>query len=162
MSQMVRLVAMSREETDEYLEEDVGVLARENVEAGFWGRAEALRRARQSQKSILPEGAETKGHHFFHVLDRATENKVGMAWLHENLASDPPTGFIFDIQIDETLRRQGYGEATMRAIETLASRMGLASLGLHVFAHNTHARRLYRKLGYTTRSLNMIKVLPRP
>jgi ribosomal protein S18 acetylase RimI-like enzyme len=47
----------------------------------------------------------------------------------------------------------------MLALEALATDLGLRYLGLHVFAHNPGARQLYEKLGYTVRSLNMIKNL---
>lgn len=43
----------------------------------------------------------------------------------------------------------------------LATDLGLRYLGLHVFAHNRGALQLYEKLGYTVRSLNMLKTLDR-
>jgi ribosomal protein S18 acetylase RimI-like enzyme len=159
MPQQVQLLRMTSDEIQAYLDRDVSVLARENVAAGYWGEAEALRRAAQAHKRLLPQGPATEGHHFFRVVDRLSGNKVGMAWLYEDTDADPATGYIYDLAIDETLRRRGYGEATMKAVEAIALEMGLSSLGLHVFAHNIVARRLYEKLGYTTRSMNMVKLL---
>lgn len=118
-----------------------------------------MERARKMHANTLPQGATTAGYHFFHVMDSATDGRVGWVWIYNDLGSHPPTGFIYDLAIDEAFRRHGYGEATMHALEALASEMGLRSMGLHVYAHNLAARRLYEKLGYTVRSLNMIKFL---
>jgi ribosomal protein S18 acetylase RimI-like enzyme len=159
MPQRVQLVRMTTEEIQAYIERDIAVFARENVAAGYWGEEEALRRSVQAHQRILPEGPGTKGHHFFRTVDGPKGEQVGLAWLRQDSETDPPTGFIYDLAIDALFQGRGYGEATMRALETIAVEMGLASLGLHVFAHNIAARRLHEKLGYTTRSLNMVKPL---
>jgi ribosomal protein S18 acetylase RimI-like enzyme len=158
----VRLIPMTNEEIEQYLERDLAVLARENVLAGYWGEEEALERARKAHHNTLPQGAMTAGHHFFHAMDSVTNEKVGLLWIFHDLVSRPPTGFIYDLVIDEGVRRRGYGEATMHALEDLASEAGLRSIGLHVYGHNHAACRLYEKLGYTVRSFNMIKPLEQP
>jgi ribosomal protein S18 acetylase RimI-like enzyme len=159
MPQRVQLVRMTTDEIQSYIKRDVAVFARENVTAGYRGKEEALSRSEQAHERILPEGPETKGHHFFRAVDGPTGEQVGVAWLREDPEADPPAGFIFDLAIDESCQGRGYGEAVLRALETIAAQMGLAALGLHVFAHNLAARRLYEKLGYTTRSVNVVKPL---
>lgn len=161
MPPMVRLVPMTPDEVEEYLRRDLAVLARENVAAGYWGQAEAEERARKSQARTLPGGPATAGHHFFHIQDPTVNQKVGWLWLFEDQEARPPTGFIYDLAVEEPFWRRGYAEAALLALEAMARERGLESLGLHVFAHNASARRLYDKVGYTTRSLNMIKAVGR-
>ncbi len=47
----------------------------------------------------------------------------------------------------------------MLALEDKAMELGLASLALHVFAHNPAAISLYEKLGYQVKGYNMTKAL---
>ena len=161
MPASVRLVRMTLEQAEDYLERDVQLFVREDVAAGYWSAEEALVKARNAHTSLLPLGPDTEGHHFFTIVDAGSGEAVGSTWLHEDHSLNPPIGYIFDIVIEEPLRRQGYGEGTMLALEALATDLGLGYLGLHVFAHNPGARQLYEKLGYTVRSLNMTKTLDR-
>jgi ribosomal protein S18 acetylase RimI-like enzyme len=46
-------------------------------------------------------------------------------------------------------------------VEAQARSLGMASVGLHVFAHNPEAIRVYERLGFRTTSLNMLKPLER-
>jgi ribosomal protein S18 acetylase RimI-like enzyme len=84
---------------------------------------------------------------------------VGVLWFRANLDSATPSGFIFDIEIDESHRRKGYARQAMQQLEEIARKMGLRQLELHVFAFNEGARSLYESLGYTVTSLNMAKRL---
>ena len=80
-----------------------------------------------------------------------------MIWMkHE---APRPQGFIFDISLEEAQRGKGYGRQVMLALEEIAKGMGLETLALHVFAHNTPAMKLYEKLGYEVVSQNMMKKL---
>ena len=162
MPPSVRLVQMTSEQAEDYLERDVNQLAQENVAAGYWSPDEALERSRKTHTNLLPLGPATEGHHFFTIVDSGSGEAVGSTWLHEDHSVNPPTGFIFDIDIYESRRRRGYGERTMLALEALATVHGLRHLGLHVYAHNAGARCLYEKLDYAIRSLNMIKTLDKP
>ena len=64
-----------------------------------------------------------------------------------------------DIVIDEPYRRRGYGQAAMLALEDSVRSLGLRGIALHVFGHNTAARALYERLGYTVTNINMAKRL---
>ena len=50
----------------------------------------------------------------------------------------------------------------MLALEEIAKEMGIETLALHVFAHNTVAMNLYKNLGYEVASQNMKKMLVTP
>ena len=66
-------------------------------------------------------------------------------------------GFIFDFVIDEAFRGKGYGKESLKALEKYASKLRVEDLSLHVFAHNTVAVALYRKMGYKVTSLKIAK-----
>jgi len=69
------------------------------------------------------------------------------------------SAFIYDVRIGEEFQRRGYATQAFQALETLAREMGLAAISLHVFGHNTAARRLYEKLGFITQSVFMAKAI---
>jgi ribosomal protein S18 acetylase RimI-like enzyme len=87
------------------------------------------------------------------------EQAVGLIWMRVNLDRPIPSGFIFDLRIDEKFRGKGYGKQAMLLIEEKARELGLKSIGLHVFAYNQVAKNLYESIGYEISSLNMIKKL---
>lgn len=159
MSSEIRLAPMTGEEFERYLERGIAEYAQENVKAGYWSESEAPDKARESFQRLLPEGIATPNQYLFHIQETATGEQVGAIWLSANVAAARPSGFIYDLFIDEKYRRRGYARQAMLAIEQRARELGLSSMGLHVFAHNTSAKRLYDLLGYQVRSLNMIKEL---
>ncbi|QGM30583.1 GNAT family N-acetyltransferase [Bacillus sp. N3536] len=53
-------------------------------------------------------------------------------------------------------------EMATKAIEELQERvkeLGMNSIGLSLFGNNKNAQRLYEKMGYTTSSISMYKLL---
>lgn len=156
---MVRLIPMTPQEFDAFLENDIREYAKEQVRAGYWSEAEALPRSRKEHKALLPDGLKSKFHHLYTIQETEHGEAVGVLWLRANLDSSRASGFIFDIEIGEPFRRKGYARQAMLELEKVARAMGLQQLALHVFAHNEGARALYENLGYTVASLNMIKPL---
>ena len=154
---MVRLVPMLESELAAYIEKTVPNYAAENVKAGYWPEEEALEKSRKVFGDLLPDGVKSKGQHIFHVEDAETNERVGVIWLNARTDIPRPSGFIYDIEMDESFRGKGYGKQTMLAIEEKARELGLMSIGLHVFAHNAVAKGLYEKIGYEVRSQNMVK-----
>jgi len=154
---MVRLIPMTESEFEVYLEKTVPEYAAENVKAGYWSEEDALERSRKVYAELLPQGVQTENNHLFRIQLEDGGEKIGIVWMkHE---SPRPHGFIFDIMLDEVQRGKGYGKQAMRALEETAKELGLESLGLHVFAHNTPAMKLYKALGYEITSQNMVKSL---
>lgn len=66
---------------------------------------------------------------------------------------------MYDIEVAEEQRGRGYGRALMLLAERVARETGEELLGLHVFAGNTPAIRLYESLGYRTTYVNSAKAL---
>lgn len=68
---------------------------------------------------------------------------------------------IFLLYVMPEHRRQGIGTALMHHIENWARNRGDRQIGLQVFLANHNALNLYKKLGYQTQSLWMVKPLHR-
>ena len=132
--------------------------AGEHVKAGNWSASEALAKARKSIEDLLPDGVDTREHHLFTIMDSTGKQAVGVLWLGVNPRMQD-AGFIYDLEIDEPFRRQGYATAAMKALEEKARQLGMAKLALHVFGHNAKARSLYEKLGYGVTDISMAKEL---
>jgi ribosomal protein S18 acetylase RimI-like enzyme len=85
------------------------------------------------------------------------EQKVGMIWFFADYSG--AKAFIYDFLIDEPFRRQGLGKQALLALEEKVKALNLNVLALHVFAHNTGARKLYEQLGYAVTNISMSKKL---
>ncbi|MFI5889794.1 GNAT family N-acetyltransferase [Actinoplanes sp. NPDC051513] len=113
----------------------------------------AARSAADTYAQLLPEEFATPGHHFWYAYDG--ERRVGFLWVKVTRE----TAFVYSVAVEEDLRRQGYGRAIMLAAERWCHANSLTRIGLHVFAHNTGARALYERLGFTETGRNMAKDL---
>ena len=156
---MVRLVPMTQDDFDLFLEHDIREYALERAQAGFWTEGEALEQSRKAHHGLLPQGLETPHHCLYTIQESEHGKAVGVIWMQVTLDAPRPSGFILDIEIDEPFRRKGYARQAMLELEAIARVMGIRQLGLNVFAQNTGARTLYGSLGYTVVSLNMLKPL---
>ncbi len=149
---------MTQEHYEAWLPGSVADYAHEHVVSGRWSEAESLEKSREEHQRLLPQGPATPGHHLWSIVRATDREPVGMLWIQ---VMDKPTrrAFIFNIEIDERFRRRGYALQAMTRLEDEARHMGLESIGLHVFGHNTAARPLYEKLGYVATNINMSKLL---
>jgi ribosomal protein S18 acetylase RimI-like enzyme len=154
---MIRLVPMTETELEMHLEKTIPEYAAENVAAGYWSEEEALERSRKAFANLLPQGVKTENNYLFRIQLEESGDKIGMIWMkHE---TPRPHGFIYDIALDEEQRGKGYGKQTMLALEEVARELGLKTIGLHVFANNMAAMKLYKGMGYEVTSQNMTKKL---
>ncbi len=148
---------MTPSEYEAFLKRLIPEYAEDNVRAGYWAESEALEKSRQETEKLLPQGLQTENHYLYTLYDG--DQAVGMIWLRVDLDRPIKSGFIFDLYVEEGFRGHGYGKQAMLLIEQKARALGLTSLGLHVFASNPVARKLYENVGYEVSSLNMIKTL---
>jgi ribosomal protein S18 acetylase RimI-like enzyme len=151
------LKSMTQSEFKEYKEFLIKDYARENVEAGYWDEADSEAQSRKAVEGLLPEGITTPNHYIYTV--RNDDARVGVIWMRATQDAALKSGFIFDITIETEHRGKGYGRQAMHLIEAKARELGLTQIGLHVFANNSVARKLYESLGYETKSMNMTKNL---
>lgn len=156
---MIRLVPMSEKEFLPFIEKSILSYAVENVKAGYWLEEDSLEKSRKEHNDLLPEGVNSSGQYLFQIEDVDTNEKVGIIWLNARTNIPRPLGFIYNIELDEAFRGRGYGKQAMLAIEEKARDLGLKSIALHVFSHNTIAKSLYEKIGYQVKSMNMTKSL---
>jgi len=155
----VQLVPMAEADFKAYRAQVIPEYADEQVRTGNWTPQEARARAEQQFQELLPKGVATEHHYLFSVLAAENGAKVGLLWVALNARGGRRTAFIYDCVVFEAHRRQGYGQAALRALEAMARGWSVQSIGLHVFAHNTGAQALYQKAGYVVTDRQMSKRL---
>jgi GNAT superfamily N-acetyltransferase len=152
----VTLEPMSESVYETWRERSVREYAAENVKSGRWTEDEALDRSAEDFVQLLPDGLTSPGNYLWTVRSDAGDD-VGILWVDTNRR--PGQAFIYDIEMDESRRGQGFGTATLLALEDWARSGGISSIGLHVFGHNTGAWQLYKRMGYVETSVQMEKHL---
>ncbi|MEV8587225.1 GNAT family N-acetyltransferase [Streptomyces sp. NPDC051180] len=119
---------------------------------------QARTKAEDSHRRYLPEGLATPGV-AIHVVVREGR-PAGFLWTGRiELEPGRWAAFVYDIEVEEDQRGRGLGRALMLLAERVASEAGETRIGLHVFAGNTPAIRLYESLGYRTTLVNSAKEL---
>ena len=158
----VILVPMTEDEFEAYLLWAIPDYAQDNVRSGSWAESEAMQKAEEQFRELLPQGLHTPDNYHFSIRDPGrNSSSVGMLWFR--LFGDRPgtPAFLFQFWIDEAFRRRGYGLAALRALEDEVEALGGSTVQLHVFGHNAPARALYEKAGYVVTNLNMAKAVGR-
>ncbi|MER5732547.1 GNAT family N-acetyltransferase [Streptomyces sp. NPDC002138] len=126
--------------------------------AGSW-EARGLSPEAAHAKSVadhagqLPQGPDTPGVDIL-VLE-AAGIPVGRIWIGRSEGR----AYVFDVEVAAEQRGHGHGRSLMLLAEGAVRAAGLATLGLHVFAGNTPAERLYESLGYRYTAVNFAKDL---
>ncbi|GHF39567.1 N-acetyltransferase [Streptomyces mashuensis] len=119
------------------------------------GLPEAVARAKadRDHATALPAGPDTPGT----VLRALTSGgqDVGTLWV----ALKEDAGFVFLVKVGAAHRGRGHGRTLMRLAERECLAAGARTLGLHVFAANTPAVRLYDSLGYWPTAFHFYKPL---
>ena len=131
--------------------------AREKVANGSWSEREAPARAKAENKTLLPQGFATNGHHIRRIEDQDTGNLIAWIWVALATEGPPDLAWLFDIETLPEHRGQGLGRSVMQLAE--AEALGCTRLGLHVFATNKVAHHLYESCGYQVTDLSMVKAL---
>lgn len=148
---------MTPEEFARWHETAVEAYARSWTERGVPAE-QAMRKSRSDHARDLPDGLRTEGAHF-HVLVHGGV-VVGHIWVTvRGGGRGEPAGYVLDVEVGEEHRGHGFGRALMLRAEHITLDAGIRSLGLHVFAENTPALRLYESLGYRTTRLHLAKPL---
>jgi ribosomal protein S18 acetylase RimI-like enzyme len=146
--------------------------AEENVAAGRWPAEGALARSAEAYERLLPQGLATPNQHLFSMHEGVAGAQaqgggagaeigaeIGVLWLAVTEHPGGRSGYVYEVEVWSEHRRRGHARGAFLALEALAREMGLADIGLHVFAHNHEAQALYRALGYEPTGINMQKRL---
>lgn len=156
---MVDLVPMDKATYQAYLDRAIPNYAQENVQSGRWSPDLALQRAEEEYRQLLPDGLASRDQYFFSIKDKESGKNVGILWFGIQERGGKRGAFVYDVEIDEQFRRQGYGEQAFLAMEEKVYALGLETIGLHVFGQNYGARAMYEKLGYKATNITMSKKL---
>jgi ribosomal protein S18 acetylase RimI-like enzyme len=149
--------AMGDEEFAAWRQDAVRVYAQEWVDRGV-PPEQARLKSEADHATLLPDGLATDGVRF-EVLVHVGE-VVGHVWVaRRELPPGGDAGFVFDVEVREEHRGRGHGRTLMLLAEDVTRAWGADRLGLHVFASNTPALRLYESLGYATTRYNLAKAL---
>jgi ribosomal protein S18 acetylase RimI-like enzyme len=148
---------MTAEEFAEWQDAAVEEYARDVAAARGIPLEDARRIAGESHRRFLPEGIVTAGVHLV-VGEDSDGARAGILWLGPNPDGVGPA-WIYDIEVLEARRGEGWGRALMAAAERLAREDGHTEIGLNVFGSNAVARGLYESLGYAAASIQMRKPL---
>lgn len=75
----VTVKIMDSDEFQQYLDYAIENFANEQIKSGNWKQADAINKAKEEHKRLLPDGPNTENNYLFTIRD---ENlKVGMVWL---------------------------------------------------------------------------------
>jgi ribosomal protein S18 acetylase RimI-like enzyme len=143
---------MTPDEFSVFLENSIISYAEEKTRAGNWTEGESLERAKADYARFLPQGEKTENNHLYSLFQ--DNILIGSFWL---AVMSNKTGYIYNVEIDKQYRGQGFGKSAMKEIEIKAHELDVNKIELHVFAHNTTARRLYEKIGYEVTNVIMAK-----
>ena len=119
---------------------------------------QAMKVATDSFEKLLPNGIETPDHFLFTAIDEK-QTAIGTLWFAKRVDGGKPYAWIFDIVLKPEVRGRGFGKPLMSLLETEVKKVGLSSIGLHVFAHNKVAAALYEKSGFNVTNKIMRKEL---
>lgn len=154
---MLHLTPMRADEYEPFMAISMQDQAEGQVQAGQWTAEEAEANLHTLRDQFLPQGLATPGHFFYTLETDDVKEKVGSLWFMLEKHEGKQAVFVLDIQIDPQHRRKGYGTEAFLLMEEKAREMGIHAITLHVFSHNTSARAMYEKLGYTGPSNMMVK-----
>ncbi|NMC46825.1 MAG: GNAT family N-acetyltransferase [Chloroflexi bacterium] len=143
------LEPMTIAQYDQYIQHSLDTFRSELLKTENYTQEEAIESTGKQILDILPAGIATQGHYFFNIKDDKKDLKVGNMWVAYNKSDGGEWNvFIYDIEIDEEYRGQGYGRQAMQALEIDAKEKETSKIFLHVFAHNQIAFNLYQKVGF--------------
>ena len=156
---MITLIPIEQNDFDAFLEREIFDYAQDKIKSSNWLPEQAMDKSRAEFQSLLPDGLSTKDQYVFTIFDNETGNKLGVMWFQSNLDAPHRRAFINDFVIKEEFRGKGFGKKAMKALHEKLWKLGVESVGLHVFAHNTNAIALYEKMGYELTNLYMSKTI---
>lgn len=106
----------------------------------------------------FPQGYPAADNEVYQLVDDHNK-QLGYLWLGINGPSFRRRVFIFDIFVEESERKKGYGEFMLGWLEQKTKELGHHEISLHAFNYNRPAISLYEKFGYQVTNVYMTKKL---
>jgi len=138
-----------------YKAAEAASFAEENVSCGRWPSEGALERSLAEFDELLPQGLTTPKNYLYEIVAHDEGHTVGYLWFAAEERNGQQVAFIYDIQVLEAHRRQGYAMRALIELQEIAKSFGLARVSLHVAGQNTEAQALCAKLGYAVMGISM-------
>jgi ribosomal protein S18 acetylase RimI-like enzyme len=158
----LRLRPMTTEELPAYIARLEVEYAVELHESAGISLQAAKEESRQSTIESFPEGRVGPNEQVW-VAEDATGSRVGVLWMaHREPGTPKEHAWIYDIEVDEARRGEGWGRKLLDLAEEQTRALGLTSLRLNVFGQNTIARELYRTQGFAESRVTMVKDVGTP
>jgi ribosomal protein S18 acetylase RimI-like enzyme len=145
----IKLEKMMVEDYNQYILSAITSYETELLQSGRFDTKEAAHEfAVWEYNDIFKNGVCTPDTYLYNITVKG--QKVGILWfLNEDKQGIPGEAFIGDFQIYEIYRNKGYGYEALRIAERFAKEEGLNEMRLGVMNHNTKAKKLYTRAGYT-------------
>lgn len=130
---------------------------RDLVEQGGLSKAAAQANSDATWSGLVPDGIHPIDGNEIMIARDVDGRRVGALWMAVRERGGEEYAWVYDVEVDPTMRNRGYGRALMLGAEDWTREKGLKSLQLNVFGGNTAARALYRSLGFIENSVQMSK-----
>lgn len=109
---------------------------------------EALKKAKEEIDSYFYNGKLLPNQQIQGIYLAGIEDPIGSIWISIKSAQDPDKAFLCYIGIRPEYRGKGYAKRALVMAEKKLLKQAIPIIGLNVFAHNTPALALYKKLQY--------------
>ncbi len=145
----INLEKMTLEDYNDYILSAITNYETELIRSGRYNTNQAAHEfAVWEYNDIFKNGFCTPDTYLYNIA--VNGQKVGILWfLNEDKQGFPGEAFIGDFLIYEMYRKKGYGYQALLVAESLAKAQGLTEMRLGVMNHNTKAKNLYIRAGYT-------------
>lgn len=158
MSNQLQMDPMTDEELAGFAVRTLEFYIQDRIEHGGEDPDVAREDGEKQMAHLFPGGRPGEGSHVFNGRDESGA-VIGVLWLNERKSAAGMSVFIYDVEVDQGRRGQGWGRELMAYAEQWAGERGAREIALNVFGGNTVARGLYTSLGYNERSVQMAKSL---
>ena len=93
------------------------------------------------------------------IVEDETGKRAGFIHLQTQIDyfNNKKVGYISDLAVDSAFEGQGVGRILLAKAEDWARAEGCHLLSLYVFSNNSHARRIYEKLGFNEEVTKYVK-----
>ncbi|MGF9975732.1 GNAT family N-acetyltransferase [Viridibacillus arvi] len=154
---MIKLEKFNNQEFEKYLDFMIPNYAKEISSNYTLSLDKAIEESEMMMKGIFSNGLSTEGQFLYNIWDTDVKTKIGILWYSVNTEID--RAYLYHIYIEEAYRKKGYGTRVLEELQIRVKELGMNSLALSVFGSNDAAVNLYKKLGYTTSSISMHKII---